>query len=151
AARRIAPRRAGRIAALLVLAVAAEQARLAVEYDRFLSLDDTRSIAGRWLAEHAAPDAVVLIPGPAGYVNPVLPPNGLELGRRDPARAAVLRSRLGSAVRGWSVTYLRGSPGHVTGPRWHETYVVTSAHPALFQHLSTPLAIVAAMLKAGGR
>jgi len=149
-ARAIVPRHAGPAAALVVLVLAARPVMLAVEYDRFLAREDTRSLAGAWLAEHAAADAWVTIPEPTGYVNPILPPNDLELRRRYPGEAVQLRRRLASAFRGWTVAYLASFEQIARlQPRQH--FVVTSAHPALFGHLSTPFRVVAAIQQAGGR
>ena len=46
---------------------------------RLLAREDTRHLAGRWLVEHAPAGTTLLVPGPAWYSNPVLPPGRFRL------------------------------------------------------------------------
>jgi hypothetical protein len=149
-AQALAPRAAGAAAMAGIVLLAARPALLAVAYDRFLALDDTRRLAGAWIAEHVPDDADVVIPNPRHYVNPTLPPNDLELRERHPREWQAVRVRLRDGVRRWTVTY-QGPAQQIREPSARDRFVVTAGHPTLFGFICTPLGVVATLQAVGAR
>jgi hypothetical protein len=124
---------------------------LSIELDRFLARDDTRTLAGAWLIEHAGAGARVTIPDASGYMNPTLPPTDLVLQTIHPHEAWELRPRLGPALRDWVVDY-QGKPDRIPRAAMsHERFVVTATHPIVAWLHGTPPGVLEALRRAGGQ
>lgn len=138
-AARLAPRR-GALALATVLAIAcAVPAWRSWAQVTLLRREDTRVLAGAWLAAHVPAGARITLPNAVGYANPVVAPDAFVLrveypkwkdalrarGLADPARTSPLR------FQGILSTY----DGAFT-PR--DPFVVTATHPAPSAALHTP-------------
>jgi hypothetical protein len=139
------PRRTGPVlAALLVLVTVADPAGRSVALVRLLARDDTRLLAGQWIAAHVPSGAALIVPGTRWYSLPELPPSWGDLAwRYGSAAAAELRRRgwLGDAPQYRLVAYGYDGSGFAAA-RTRARWVVTAEHPGLpaFGLVPTPVA-----------
>jgi hypothetical protein len=150
-AERIAPRRAGAIAALLVAVAVAPGAVQSWRYVRLIARPDTRILAGHWLERHVAPGTSVTLPNLVGYANPVVAKDGKTLALEYPRWQKALAARgLGDPERTFRLHYLGMFEKYPPfEPR--DPVVVTAAHPTPSAVLATPADHVERLRAAGYR
>jgi hypothetical protein len=138
-AERVAPRRAGLVAAGLVGIAVAVPAYRSWQYVALIRRPDTRILAGRWLDEHVAPGTAVTLPNIVGYANPVVAPDALTLRLSLPLwHQALVAHGLGDPAATFRLTYqgMLSTWNASWAPR--DPIVVTASSPSPQPALATP-------------
>ena len=149
--RRLLPRRPGLATAAVVLAVGGAGALQTLRYEAFLAREDTRWLAGAWIAEHVPAGSVVTLPNLMWYANPVLPPDPdhvrVALGGNVATRLA---PRMAGAWSPYTTEYLAILLQPTAGWR-PRGFVVTADHPVVLPQVAPSPAVLAALRAADAR
>jgi hypothetical protein len=144
-------RRRGLAAAAAVLAIGATGALQTLRYDLFLAREDTRWLAGAWIADHVPPGTALTLPNVMWSANPVVPPDpaymNLAYGREI---ARLLAPRMAGVWSPYATDYLAVFLKPAAGWR-PRGFVVTAEHPAVSRHLNVSPRILAALRAARAR
>jgi hypothetical protein len=140
-AERVAPRRAGLVAAGLVVLAVALPAYRSWQYVALIRRPDTRILAGDWLRTHVAAGTAVTLPNIVGYANPVVERDALTLRLAQPKwQEALVLHGLGDPAKTFRLSYQGMLSTWIPDFAPRDPIVVTASHPSPQPALATPAA-----------